>query len=251
MLAALAAAESRSQCATLLATLRGGATDPQSRQWAAEAVASIAGLVTLVDEEQFGLQQAFSEALAEPTSAATLATVDRLAGHLGSGGGPTPATVALAHVARAGQRLAVSWGERLGRTVDAHSVCPPDLSAPFLLAGLLLDVSGRVIRDAVEHAIPNGGGIQVTVERRHDVLSLLVADRANAGVATTSDPGRAERLQGGQARMAVHFGELVVAQAPWGGTTVRLALPAAAGIPGGRPRLWPARRRARPGSTAG
>lgn len=124
-------------------------------------------------------------------------------------------------------------GRRPGVAVGVDVTAPEGVRVTAAAAGVLVDVLGRVVRDAVTHGTPNGGALRLAFQPDGEDLTVVVSDggdsrgdSAAAGVVEV-DGRRTAGLQGAAGRVAAAGGELAVGVGPWGGASVTLRLPGA------------------------
>lgn len=230
MIAALARGQALRLAAAIGATTV-GTPGPGDLAWALDAAASLEGLVGHVPGD--GVAAAASavvSALSGPhdASAALRDLETRLAGD-----GPVPPHLPLEALAGAARDDARRAAARRGVAVGVDVTAPEGVRVTAAAAGVLVDVLGRVVRDAVTHGTPNGGALRLAFQPDGEDLTVVVSDggdsrgdSAAAGVVEV-DGRRTAGLQGAAGRVAAAGGELAVGVGPWGGASVTLRLPGA------------------------
>ena len=215
----------------MAAAFAGGARGADERAWATDAAASLEGLLHHADDPAMAARAA--------GLAADLASGMDVAGVLGdmeaglTGNPQPPADVPLEAVAAAARADAGRAAAGRGVAVGVEVTAPDGVRVTAGAAGVLVDVLGRIVRDAVAHGTPNGGALRLAFQPDGEALTVVVSDggdsrgdAAAAGVVEV-DAKRTAGLRAAAGRVAAAGGELAVGVGPWGGASVTLRLPGA------------------------
>ena len=228
---AIARAQAHRLVVVMAAAFAGGARGADERAWATDAAASLEGLLHHADDPVLAARAA--------GLAADLASGVDVAGVLGdmeaglAGSPPPPGDLALEAVAAAARDDAARAAAGRGVAVGVEVTGPDGVRVTAGAAGVLVDVLGRIVRDAVAHGTPNGGALRLAFQPDGDALTVVVSDggdsrgdAAAAGVVEV-DAKRTAGLRAAAGRVAAAGGELAVGVGPWGGASVTLRLPGA------------------------
>lgn len=228
---AIARAQAHRLAVAMSATLAGGAGGADELAWAADAAASLEGLLHHAGDA--GLAGRAAGLVVDLASGADVADVLRDL-EAGLAGAPPPAReLPLEAVAQAARADASRAAAGRGVTVGVEVTGPDGLRVSGGAAGVLVDVLGRIIRDAVAHGTPNGGALRLAFQPDGDALTVVVSDGGDSrGDATAAgvvevDAKRTAGLRAAAGRVAAAGGELAVGVGPWGGASVTLRLPGA------------------------
>jgi signal transduction histidine kinase len=209
--------------------------------WALEAAHSLKGLTmqagdAAVAEEVHAIESALDDLRTAPNRAAPAAAItERLRAverALAARAGPTVARdVGLEDVASSARAEALRVAANRGVAVSVDLVVPADARIPRRLAGVLVDVLGHIVRNAVAHGTPRGGSVRIVFEQAADALVVAVSDRGDSDRTTNvtrrpdMNSGRGAGLRAARGRLAAIGGELTVSAGAWGGTSVTVRIP--------------------------